>query len=343
MEACALEGVTCLVHERLESIRADGDWPPEARQAIAQAARAETAVELLRRRELVEVLDLLAAHGIRPVLLKGAPLAYTVYRTPASRPHDDVDLMIPRRDVERAASILATRGYVAPPYCDGELLFCQAPLSRRDEFGVAHELDFHWKISTQSVFADVLRYDELDQASEPVPALGLSARAAGPIQALLIACIHPVMHHRNVERLIWTHDVHLLASRLSPGNWAEFVSLARQRRVAGICARRLALAQARFRTSLPGDVSAQLATSASEPSAAYLAPGRRWHHELISSLRGLADWRSRARLLRDVFVPSAHYMYASYGIEPGAGLARLPGLYVHRTVRGAWRVLTRRK
>lgn len=344
VEACAREGVTCLVHERLSSAHADSDWPPEVRHALARASRNATAVELLRRRELVAVLDVLVAHDIRPLLLKGAPLAYTAYTTPASRPHDDVDLMLRRSDIERAAPVLAARGYAAPPFCDGELLFCQTQLSRTDTLGVTHVLDLHWKVSTQSVFADLLTYDELHQASQPVPALGPNARAAGSVHALLIACTHPVMHHRNIERLIWAYDIHLLASKLSSDDFRTFAALAQTRRVGIICARQLALAQARFRTCIPADVTTRLATCDSEPSMAYLTPGRRWLDELVSSLQGLADWRDRMRLLREVFVPSSRYMYAAYGIEPdGRRRARLPGLYLHRTIRGAWRIARGKK
>jgi hypothetical protein len=37
-------------------------------------------------------------------------------------------------------------------------------------------------------------------------------------------------------------------------------------------------------------------------------------------------------------------MYAAYGVEPDRwGRARLPGLYVHRTLRGAWRIALGKK
>jgi hypothetical protein len=245
VDACVAKGVAGLIHERLSSTHAARDWPPEVRQELARTVRAETAVELVRRQELMSVLDLLAPHDIRPVLMKGAPLAYTAYPTPASRPHDDVDVMLRRADVERVARILGDRGYAAPPYCDGELLFGQTQLSRRDTFGVSHNLDLHWKISTQSVFADLLTYDELDQSSEPVPALGPHARAAGRVHALIIACAHPVMHHRNVEHLLWMYDVHLLASRLTDQDFRRFAVLAQARGVGAICAQQLERSRAR--------------------------------------------------------------------------------------------------
>src|SRR5678815_1905510 len=155
--------------------------------------------------ELISVLDALAAEGIHPLLLKGTALAYSLYDSPASRPRMDTDLLIRRSDVELVRRVMARCGYIAPPYCDGDLLFCQFPLRRSDDFGLTHTFDFHWKISTQPIFADVLAFDEIADRAVPLPSLGTHARTASPRHALLLACIHPVMHHRNVESLIWSY------------------------------------------------------------------------------------------------------------------------------------------
>ena len=68
------------------------------------------------------------------------------------------------------------------------------------------------------------------------------------VDALLLACVHPVMHHRNVERVLWIYDVHLLASMLSAEELDELVWLARTKKVAGVCAHQLRLAQTAFGT-----------------------------------------------------------------------------------------------
>jgi hypothetical protein len=49
------------------------------------------------------------------------------------------------------------------------------------------------------IFADVLSCDEMASLAADVPGLGLNARTTAPLHALLLACTHPVMHHRNVE------------------------------------------------------------------------------------------------------------------------------------------------
>jgi len=178
-----------------------------------------------------------------------------------------------------------------------------------------------------------------------VPGLGPLARAAGPVHALLLACVHPVMHHRNCERLVWTYDIHLLASRLTREEWDRFLDVAIARQVAAICAQSLALARSRLDTTIPGHVAARLAGAGTdEPSAAYLQPRRRWRHELGSNLRALPRWRDRLRLLREVLFPDPRYMSRVYGLTPGAARGLwLPALYLDRGFRGVMKVLTGRK
>jgi hypothetical protein len=75
----------------------------------------------------------------------------------------------------------------------------------------------------------------------------------------------------------------------------------------------------------------------------YLQPGRRWHDELVSCVRGLRRWRDRWDLLREVLLPSPRFILKSYGLGNGSAAALLPALYVHRALRGAWKVIAGRK
>jgi Uncharacterised nucleotidyltransferase len=344
LRACEDEGLTGLVHQRLITHRDDG-WPTEVRETLTRAARARTATELLFQRQLITVLDDLAAENIYPVVLKGTALAHSLYESPAARPRADTDLLIRWNQVDRVRRVLGRNGYAAPTQCDGELLFCQFSLKKTDEFGLIHALDVHWKISTQSVFADVLRFDEIAALATPLPALGGQARMAGPVHALILACIHPVMHHRNAESLIWTYDIHLLASRLSDREFAAFVELAVAQQVSAICAHQLARARRWLGTRVPDAAMARLAAGGDhEPSAAYLQPGRHWGDEMLANLRGLPRWSDRLRLLREVTLPGPTYMLQAYGVASSSlGSALLPFLYCHRLVLGCWKVLAGRK
>jgi hypothetical protein len=342
LNRCIEEDLTGLVYERLTSSAPHDSWSAAIRAELSRLARAQTARELVRRREIVSVLDRLAADGVHPILLKGTALAYSVYRNPSSRPRIDTDLLIRREEVGAVRRAMTGLGYDAPPYWDGELLFCQFEMEKLDAFQVDHTFDFHWKIGTQPAFADVLTFDELMAEAVPLPALGVHARGPGTVHALLHACIHPVMHHRHAERLIWLYDIHLLASRLSRPELDRFAHLAATKKVAAATVHSLASASARFDTRIPDLVTARLTDPGAEPSATYLPPRRRWHHELVSSLHDLPRGIDRVRLIREVLFPNPRYMLNAYGFR-NAYSPLLPALYVHRILRGGWNVMVGRK
>jgi putative nucleotidyltransferase-like protein/transglutaminase superfamily protein len=344
LQTCAHHGMSGIVYQQLSRPLASAGWPSTFYASLADDVRAQTASELVQREEIALVVDALASQGIDPVLIKGTPLAYTAYDLPAARPRCDTDLVVPRHAVDSVRSIMTALGYTAPNACDGELLFGQLRLEKQGRFGVGHAFDVHWRLSSQSVFADSLTYEELAACAVPVPALGVRARAAGPVHALLIACLHPAMHHQNRESLIWTYDVHLLASALSSAELERFADLAIHKSVGAVCANQLAAACSRFGTAIPPALIARLAAAGRhEASAAYLREGRRWHQELASNLRGLG-WTDRLRLIREVLFPKPQYMLSAYGLmSRKLGLALVPALYIHRGMHGIWKVLAGRK
>ena len=298
--------------------------------------------ELVRAHEIIHVLDALAADGVFPILLKGAALGYTVYPSAAMRPRVDTDVMVRRDHIGSVRDVLLRRGYVEPAMSDGELVFGQMPMVKVDAFGVEHVFDIHWRISSQTLFANVLTYDDLDADAVAVPALGRHARTSSVVHALLLACVHPVMHHPNTDRLIWFSDIDLLARRLSDAEFRSFARVALDKQVGTICARQLTIAMDRFETPVPPDVMDMLASSPSEPAAVYLRPHRRWHHELFWNIRTLQTSRDRLQLLREILFPSARYMLDAYRVG-SRGVLILPALYLHRCAYGAFKILTGRK
>ena len=237
---------------------------------------------------------------------------------------------------------MAGLGYEAPLFCSGDLLFCQFPLQRTDTHGIVHRFDCHWKISTQQVFADLLTFEEASARSIAVPALGAHARTLAPADALLLACVHPVMHHRNAQSLLWMFDVHLLAAALANEELERFADAAIAKKVSAICAQQLSAAVLKFGSRIPDGIMRRLGAGREpEPSAAYLERRRGWGNELLDSLRGLPRWRDRLRLLREVAFPAAAYIRQAYGFERlWFGTALLPALYLHRIMAGGWKVLT---
>jgi putative nucleotidyltransferase-like protein len=343
LDTCEALEVSALVHDHLTRCGLEHDWPIAICCQLQDRARAAAARELVRIAEVRRVLERLAARQVYPIVFKGAALAHIVYDSPASRPHADVDLLVARDEIETIREVLAAAGYSEPPLSDGEFVFCQFQMTRRDRFGLSHVFDIHWKISTQTLFADVLGYGEIAADSVPLATLGPHARTASGPHALILACIHPVMHHRNFPRLIWLCDIDRLVRRLPATALHRFAAIAVDRRVSQICAGQLHVVAERFGTPLSDDMMAMLTSSSSaEPSMVYLRAGRRWHDELYSNVRGLSAWRDRLQLLREVFLPNTQYMLEAYRLGP-RGRVLLPALYIHRCMSGAMKIVLGRK
>lgn len=319
-------------------------WPEELRAGMTAEAARHAARELAARIALDAALDTLHKQGVRPVLFKGTALAYTAYRHPHLRPRNDTDLLIDRRDVGVVRETLGAAGYAEPNYCDGEQLFCQFELQKTDRLAITAALDFHWKISTQAAFADLFTHEELRETSVPVPALSAHARAAAAPEALVLACIHPAMHHHNELRLLWVYDLHLLYTQLSGAERSRFEDLARTRGVAAICAHQLRRACELLGTPVDAAMLASFERASGEPTAIYLDDSRRWRDDFATNLQTISSWRARLRLVREVMLPRPSYMFARYNVpSAAAGWLLLPALYATRFALGSWKVIAGRK
>jgi hypothetical protein len=336
LRAASWHGVTALLERRLDR---RPDIPPDLQAALQRERALGGALEMLRRREIVRVLDALGTRGLRPLLVKGSALAYTLYDDPSLRPRFDTDLLVRKEEAAAAEEVMRALGYRRPAQVTGELVMYQVDYSRRDPSGLTHVFDFHWKISNRQAVADTLTFEDLDAGAQPVPALGASARGSAAVPALVLACVHRVAHHSADERLIWLYDIHLLAQGLSSSDVDAFIALSRDRSVTLICADGLLAARRAFATALPSGLLERLTPAdrspSAEPSAALLTAEPTLANELISDLKAVG-WPQRVRLLREHAFPPARYMRSAYMVTNPAWL---PALYTHRLVRGAWRLL----
>jgi hypothetical protein len=311
-------------------------WPAAVRQSLADAERAEAALEIVRRRELSQLVRAFATADVPLLLIKGAALAYAIYPEPWLRPREDTDLLVRGVDARRASGVLTASGYRAAVMQSGELVTHQRLHVRSDPTSRRHDCDLHWKIANPVAFADLLSADELLAAADSV-ALGDSATARVPrrIHALLLACWHRVAHHYDSRNLLWLCDLHLLAEGMTDADASELLEAARRTGTGEICARGLRSAAELFDTRLPGSLLTDLQTSWDGRAPLAVEPfgsGGRKVDRLLADMRALPRWRSRLRLLREHLFPPADYMVKSYG---WSHRVMLPLLYAWRIVRGA--------
>ena len=286
--------------------------------------------DAVRVRELIHVLRAFEHAGAVPVVFKGAALAHTHYAESWQRPRYDSDVLIASQSRERVFALLAAHGYERRTFMSGDLVTYQVPFGRVDHLGIEHPLDIHWRIANPQVVSQVLTHDELVERSVTVSVQGHPMRVPSAVDSLLVACVHRVAHHPDVEKPIWVRDIHVLATSLDTSEWTTFVERATNRSVCAISLQGLQRAQERFQTTIPVEVLRRLAASREERSAVFLRPGLRPVDRLTTDLRVLGP-RAGVDLMREHLFPPPEYMYKTYGVRRRV---LLPAYYAMRLLSG---------
>jgi hypothetical protein len=309
------------------------DWPVRAslRDVAIRAAAGETA----RLADLRAVLTAFGASGIRVLIIKGTGLAYDIYAAPELRPRGDTDLLIRESDLDAVRTIFHDRGYASPLGSGDTLAVRQESFTR-----CGHVYDVHWDVANSPVVRDALPFEELLSRAMTIARIAPNALALSHVDALLLACIHRVVHHHDIERLIWLYDIHLLRAAMTAAEHARFWRMAADRGLVAICERSIALADDWF-AAAPHDRASDWLThserSRDEPSAAFLDRSRTRGGVLAEDLKALS-WRGRLRRMRELALPPIGFMRQSF---PSAPVVALPALYVWRGARGVLRLLRR--
>ncbi len=237
-----------------------------------------------------QVVDALHSAGIAPVLLKGAALAYSVYPEPVHRSFSDIDLLLPRNQLEPAREILVRSGF----YSKGETEashHLQPMYGPDSDFGVELHVGI---ISDPHPY--LLDMDPLLDRCQMAEVAGSQVRTLSPADALFLACLHMSYAHR-YRRLPLRHLTDILAissGRANEIDWHLLVQTTRQSRAAGAVFWPLLLARSLLEAPIPEAVLRRLS-----PSTAL----RRVVHASTSPEYILTDHRSRIadplhRLLR---------------------------------------------
>jgi hypothetical protein len=320
-------GLAPLVYARLTG------WPIQSR--LRDVAIRAAVGEPARLADVREVLDAFEANGIRVLIIKGTGLAYDIYPSPDVRPRGDTDLLIAEADVDSVRTIMVARGYTSPLTSGDTLAVRQQSFTRG-----GHVYDVHWDVANSPVLRDALPFEELLGRAIPVPRIAANAFAPSHVDALLLACIHRVAHHHDIERLIWLYDIHLLREAMRADEHARFWRLAADRRVVAVCERSVELADEWFARA-PHDRARDWLSASErnreEPSAAFLDPDRTRGAMLANDLKALS-WRARVRRIRELAFPPIGFIRQSF---PSAPAAALPAMYIWRGARGVLRLLRR--
>ncbi|HEY3382786.1 MAG TPA: nucleotidyltransferase family protein [Vicinamibacterales bacterium] len=208
-----LHGLTPLVRRHLDA--ADAHLPKRVARALGACTARHRLTNEVRFRVLGQILRILESARIPVVVLKGPSLAALVYGDVGLRPMRDLDLLVPRRDADRAQSVLQQHDFAIVEECRGAVPLDHhlTPLSTESE-GVHVVVEIH-----RQVFGDINRATlELEETAHEewltFDAHGMRARALGPAQMLWHLCHHLVDLYQPI-RLISVVDVVASAERFA--------------------------------------------------------------------------------------------------------------------------------
>jgi hypothetical protein len=207
------------------------------------------------------VLTELASGKIPAAPLKGWALvdgSSPAYDDPGVRPMDDLDLMVRRRDLERACGVLTALGFdLVTGRTAARLAGGHEVAFHRCVGGIHLFVELHWAwAGPQSLLREFALSGDRFLASlcEEVP------RRAGFLAPtrlghLLFVAVHAARHA--LGRWIWLLDIHRLVTS-APLDWDELVRSAHQLRVSRAIYAGLAAARELLRTPVPKEVLSEL-------------------------------------------------------------------------------------
>ncbi|MDH3695489.1 MAG: nucleotidyltransferase family protein [Gammaproteobacteria bacterium] len=340
VELASKHGVTALLYAALDG-RAEHDvYTDSLCDALKPKAFQQAACAAIVEREIKQIVSQLDKNGIKFLLLKGTPLAYTLYSEAHLRPRVDTDLLIVQDDRARIKLLLSKLGFTPEPGIDGTLATHQFMLSKETEQGLTVTLDIHWKITNPQVFASLLDLDELYRDRQAIQALGPGAYAPSPLHLLTHALIHRIAHHHERERLIWLYDIYLLTEHLDKLSLQKFIALCQTKKISTVCLDGIKEAHNEFGgenlqrlIQLMAKSMATNVNSVEENSTkAFLKPGFDSVDQFRSDWK-TCNWSQRLQLLNEHCFPSSSYMHLRYGDAP------LPLLYLNRFGNGFKKLL----
>jgi Uncharacterised nucleotidyltransferase len=187
------QSVMPMVYRYLTS-ELEGALPADAVAGLRPLFYGNSVRNLHLARELIRLTALLERGGVEPLALKGPALAVAAYGALALRQFTDLDLLVRRSEVERAAGILLEEGY-APGHGYG---LADLGWPGAFEIGLAQaggltQIDLHWRLMPP-YFPLALDGEDLWRRAVRIEIEGGPVRTLAPADHLLYLCAHGAKH-----------------------------------------------------------------------------------------------------------------------------------------------------
>lgn len=343
LDAAGRHCVAPLLYDRIRAAGALDRLPPETGHALEQSYARGQALDALRWHSLERAITALARAGVDVILLKGAALvAAGIYERPATRPMDDLDILVDPAHCRGAAACLEGLGYT-PDHAeqfDGALEQVSHHLALSASHPYKHTLELHHAVlGLPAVLVDAIPVAGLLARAERATVGEAHAWVLHPVDQLITLAAHLVQHGAGAERLIWYVDLDRLIRRAGARlDWDEVLERAVLYRMALPLAQVLERLVDLLGTPIPPAVLARAAAAPVDPlQRLRYAPREQPVSRLADGLQkvaGAGNLRRGLRLAWGLLFPDPAYMRATYGVRGPLRLALSYGARWIEVVRG---------
>jgi hypothetical protein len=233
-----------------------------AREQFAQlktAARAAGIRSLQLSAELIRVLGTLQTKRILALPYKGPVVAMQAYGDLALREFEDLDIIVPQRDMARANQVLLALNYQPrSPWLFDSAALIPGEYKYADP-GRRLIVELHTELTLRH-FPVAPDLDEMSKNAINVAIGGHEVRTFSAEDTLVLLCVHGSKDFW--ERISWIADVSEFAQRVAHLNWERVFDRAQDLKATRMVLLGLVLASHLLETPLPDDVRARIESDA---------------------------------------------------------------------------------
>lgn len=303
-------GVTSLLYQNLAPL--PDAIPSAALAELRQSYETNIRKSLFLTRELMRILDCLAALAVEVVPYKGVVMSEVYYGDMALRQSGDMDLFVRKQDVARIKTVVRDFGYtprVFVPEDAEEDYIASGYECTFDSPAGKNLLELQWALQPRFYAVD-FDMDGLFERAVSVTFAGRTVKTPSPEDLVLILSMHAAKHVWG--RIIWLCDISQILKRADL-NWGWILSQARSLGIERILHITLLLADRLLGSAIPSTLEASIRADKSaqmfaEQIAISVAAGVTYEEEQVSYFRLMMRLRERRRdrlrfLTRLAFTP----------------------------------------
>jgi len=273
--------------------------PAAAMERLKITCRANTVRCLFLAAELHKILELFRTAGIVAIPYKGPVLAEQAYGNLTLRDFDDLDIILPQRDLMEAHEVMLGLGYQARfPWIlskDSKTALVPGEYNYRDEKRRA-VVELHTELTLRH-FPVAPDIDRFAQRMVKVTVAGQEVPTLAPEDLLSALCVHGSKDFW--ERISWIADVAELIQRQTGFDWDRVFQTAESLRAERMLHLGLALANDLLQASMPEEIRERVRDDA-EAVAVAREVGERTLSRNLSGVGAGKRMRFRRRMVRGI-------------------------------------------